>query len=80
MSLRPHEIKTPEQLIQYLTETVEVVIHVPRVVLIQTVGVEAAQELLPELPHTIGVNAKRALELCLRNQAQSTPSKTTTTT
>ena len=78
MSLQPHEIKSTEQLINYLVDSTQEVICVPRVLLIKTLR-EDAQELLPTLPEHIFVNRKRAVELCQKSHPQLTPSKITTT-
>lgn len=79
MNLQPHEIESTEQLIQYLVESQQSIVHVPRVLLVKTLG-QDAQELLPTLPDYIAVNTKRAVELCQKNHPQSTHFKTTTTT
>lgn len=79
MSLQPHEIKSQEQLIQYLVETQQAIVHVPRQLLVQTLG-QDAQELLPTLPDYIAINTKRAVELCQKNHPQSIHFKTTSTT
>lgn len=79
MNLQPHEIESTEQLIQYLVESQQAIVHVPRVLLVKTLG-QDAQELLPTLPDYIAVNTKRAVELCLASHPQYTPSKTTPTT
>jgi hypothetical protein len=60
-SKQPHEATSPEELVAALKLTTQPIVHVPRQLLIQTIGVEAAQELLPELPKFISVNVSQTL-------------------
>lgn len=57
----PHECTTPEELVAALRSTPQPIVHVPRRLLIETVGIEAAQDLLPKLPEVIAVNVAQTL-------------------
>ena len=53
-----HEATTKEELALALVNSVNDTVWVPRKLLIELVGVEAAQELLPSLPEKVAVNRK----------------------
>lgn len=54
--MRPLDAKTPEELIDALVQTDQVIDWVPRKLLVQAIGVEQAQRFLPALPDNVAVN------------------------
>ncbi len=61
MTQRPLEAKTPEELIDALLNTDQVIDWVPRKLLVQTIGVEHSQRFLPALPDNVSVNVTELL-------------------
>lgn len=75
-----HEATTKEELATTLLNSISDTVWVPRKLLIQLVGVEAAQELLPSLPERVAVNRKTTLSKCdkqwlsnITDQVEKTP-------
>lgn len=54
--MRPLEAKTPEELIDALLKSDQVIDWVPRRLLVQAIGAEQAQRFLPALPDNVAVN------------------------
>ena len=59
--MKPLEAKTPEELIDTLLQTDQVIDWVPRKLLVQAIGIEQAQRFLPVLPDYVAVNVAELL-------------------
>jgi len=59
--MTPQESTTPQELIDLLIKSEQVLEFVPRKLLIQTLGEEHAQRFLPALPEYVSVNVDNVL-------------------
>lgn len=64
-------VQNLNDLIDYLESSKETTIWVPRKLIVSLLK-EKADELLPALPQHLAVNRKKALELCLSIDTQTT--------